>query len=283
MRLLTVHQTVLAVLALASTFCLSLVTSSDQVDAQIIDPGRGHEDGCDRPSGPPNSPSDVSEMGPVVMARYFGTTDAYQHGVLGDALEAEGLLVRYDDGERVICDTVLAGPERVFEDTAPRLADLNRDGINEVIAVASHQSFGARLEVYGYPGIGQDFQLLSHTPYIGTAFRWLAPVGVADFDEDGRPDIAYVETPHLGKKLKIVTPDGSKLVEVASSIGFSNHRIGEAFISGGVRDCGDGPEIVLADGAWARVVAVRMEAAELVSRDIHEFETFQSFETALQC
>ncbi|MEM7044907.1 MAG: VCBS repeat-containing protein, partial [Pseudomonadota bacterium] len=193
------------------------------------------------------------------------------------------VLVRYDNGERVICDTVLAGPERVFEDTAPRLADMNGDGVNEVIAVACHQSFGARREHYGYTGLGQDFQLLSHTPYIGTAFRWLAPVGVADFDDDGRLDIAYVETPHLGKTLKIVTPEGEELVEIASASGFSNHRIGERFISGGIRDCGDGPEIVLVDGAWRRVVAVRMEATELVSRDLDIFETHQDLETMLKC
>lgn len=217
------------------------------------------------------------------MARYFGVTEAYRHGVLGDALEAEGLLVRYDNGERVICDTVLAGPDRVFEDTMPRLADLNLDGVDEVIAVAAHRSLGARLEVYGYPEIGQDFQLLSHTPYIGTAFRWLAPVGAADFDDDGRPDIAYVETPHLGKTLRIVTPEGDQLVEIASAFGFSNHRIGDESIYGGVRDCGEGPEIVLADDAWRRVVAVRMEAGKLLSRDIQEFETSQSITTSLDC
>jgi len=255
----------------------------DRPDAQVLDSGRGHEDGCDRPSGPPNSPSALSEADPVMMARYFGATSDYGHGVLGDALEAEGLLVRYDDGERVICDTVLAGKDRVFEDTGPRLADLNGDGVNEVVAVASHQSFGARLELYGYPGQGQDFQLLSHTDYIGTAYRWLAPVGVADFNNDGSEDIAYIETPHLGKQLKIVTPNGKKLVEIASAPGFSNHRIGEDFISGGVRDCGEGPEIVLANGAWSHVVAVRMEAGKLVSRDVGEFETYQSFETALGC
>ena len=261
---------------------LSLVLPG-RTEAQILDSARNHEDGCDRPPGPPNSPSVFSDDGPVVMARYFGATASYEHGVLGDALEAEGLMVRYDNGERVICDTVSAGPGRVFEDISPRLADMDDDGVAEVIAVASHQDFGARLELYGYPALGQDFQLLAHTPYIGTAFRWLAPVGVADFDRDGRTDIAYVETPHLGKLLKIVTPEGNQLVEIASASSFSNHRIGEPFISGGVRDCGGAPEMVLADRGWHRVVAVRLEAGTFRSRDLGPFESRENLDTKLRC
>jgi len=280
---LSLHQVHVAVLAVFLTMSLWLLAAPNRTEAEVLFSERGHEDGCDRPPGPPGNPSDLSDVGPVVMARYFGVTEDYGHGVLGDALEARGLLVRYDNGVRVICDSVLAGPGRVFEDTAPRLADLDGDGVNEVIAVASHQDFGARLELYGYPGLEQDFQLLAHTPYIGTAFRWLAPIGVADFDGDGQRDIAYVETPHLGKVLKIVTPDGGELVEVASTSGFSNHRIGEPFISGGVRDCGDGPEMVLADRGWRRVVAIRIEAGAFLSRDIGKIESRRSFEDALRC
>ncbi|MEM1401093.1 MAG: VCBS repeat-containing protein, partial [Pseudomonadota bacterium] len=215
-----------------------LAALGDQPMAQVLDAARGHEDGCDRPEGPPFSPIATSENGPVVEARYFEPTRDYGHGVLGDAIESEGLVVRYDDGERVVCDSVLAGPGRVFEDVGPRLADINGDGVNEVIAVAAEERSGARLELYGYPGPGQDFQLLAATPYIGTAFRWLAPIGAADFDGDGRVEIAYVETPHLGKTIRIVAWEGDQLVTIASGAGFSNHRIGEEFISGGVRDCG---------------------------------------------
>ena len=280
---MSLHRTFLGTVVVAWTSCLGLIVAAAPLEAQVLDSGPVHEDGCDRPSGPPNSSPTLSKAGPVIMARYFGVTEDYGHGVLGDALEAKGLLVRYDNGDRVICDTVLAGADRVFEDTSPRLADLNGDGVNEVVAVASHQSLGARLEVYGYPGPGQDFQLQSHTAYIGKAYRWLAPVGVADVNGDGQKDIAYVQTPHLGKQLKIVTPRDDKLVEIAAASGFSNHRIGEAFISGGIRDCGDGPEIILADKNWRRLVAVRMEASKLLSRDLGELRSQESFKTALAC
>jgi len=247
----------------------------------VLDEARGPQDGCDRPASPPHSDSVHSTVGPVIMARYFGATTDYSHGVLGDSIEATGLLVRYDTGDRVVCDTVLAGNARVFEDTSPRLVDIDGDGINEVIAVSSHQRLGARLELYGYPGPTQDFQLLASTPYIGQAFRWLAPAGAADFDGDGILDIAYVETPHLGKLLKIVRLKDSELVTFAQAAGFSNHRIGDPEIWGGVRDCSDTPEIILADRNFSQIVAVRLKDGELLSRPLAPLTSFDRFADAL--
>lgn len=39
--------------------------------------------------------------------------------------------------------------------------------------------------------------------------------------------------------------------------GLTNHRIGEDVISGGLRDCGQGPELVLASSDWTRLMRVR--------------------------
>lgn len=261
----------------------ALALIAGPVAAQVLDAGRGHEDGCDRPAPPPFSETVISANGPVVATRYFGATSAYPHGVLGDAVEATGLLVRYDDGERVICDTVEAGPDRVFEDTKPRLVDLDADGMNEVIAVASHANQGARLEVYGYPGPGQDFQLLAHTPYIGTRFRWLAPVGAADLDGDGHMEIAYVDRPHLAKTLRIWRYQDRTLTEIAVQQGFSNHQIGWPFIAGGMRDCGAGPEIVLATANYFRVMAARLRNGIVVTRDLGAYVSPDSLEHALTC
>ncbi len=251
--------------------------------AQVLDAGRGPEDGCDRPAPPPFSEVVTSETGPVVAARYFGATTVYGHGVLGDGVEGEGLLVRYDAGDRVICDTVEAGPDRVFEDTSPRLADLDGDGVNEVIAVASHASFGARLEVYGYPELGQDFQLLAHTPYIGTSFRWLAPLGAADLDGDGHMEIAFIDRPHLAKTLRIWRYRDGGLEEVTAQQGFSNHKIGWPFISGGIRDCGAGPEMILATGNWFRVIAARLQGDVVTVRDLSAFTGPDSLDAAMVC
>ncbi|HDR29212.1 hypothetical protein [Rhodovulum sp.] len=102
----------------------------------------------------------------VVSARYDQPTTRYDHGVLGDAVEWGTLELRLADG--TIRRVVL--PEtRAFEDTAPRLADLDSDGAPEVIVVESDLALGARLSIYGENG------LIAATPFIGTRHRWLAP------------------------------------------------------------------------------------------------------------
>ena len=264
----------------AAALCALLASS---VEAQVLDKGRGQGDGCDQPAPPPYSETAQSDIGPVVTARYFGQTEVYPHGVLGDRVEALGLVVQYDDGTRVICDSVEAGEARVFEDTTPRLADLDSDGVNEVIAVASHANLGARIEVYGYPGPGQGLRLLAHTPYIGTSFRWLAPVGAADLDGDGYVEIAFVARPHLAKTLRIWRYRNGMLTEVVSQQGYSNHKIGWPFIAGGVRDCGAGPEMVLATGNWFRVMAARLKNGVVTVRDIGAFTGPDSLNSAMDC
>ena len=251
--------------------------------AQVLDDGRGFEDGCDRPAPPPFSKIVTSDQGPVGAARYFDATTAYGHAVLGDGVEASGLLVRYDDGVHVICDTVTAGSDRVFEDTSPRLADLAGDGLNEVLAVASHAKQGARLEIYGYPGPGQDFQLRAATPYIGTPFRWLAPVGAADLDGDGHVELAYVARPHLARTLRIWRYIDGSLTQIATQPGFTNHKIGWPFIAGGLRDCGTGPELILATADWSSLVAVRLQSGRITSRDLGPFEDAENMADSMVC
>ncbi len=111
-----------------------------------------------------------------MAVRYDAPTDRYPHGVLGDELEWGALILELDSGTRVL----RLPANRVFEDTAPRLVDLEGDGAPEVVVVESDASAGARLAVYDADG------LVAATPFIGTRFRWLAPVGAADLDGDGR-------------------------------------------------------------------------------------------------
>jgi FG-GAP-like repeat len=150
-----------------------------------------------------------------------GPTNRYGHAVLGDDLEASRLVVETVGGNRFQLDL----PEtRVFEDLEPRLADVTGDGDDEIIVVETDAVQGAALAVYGIRGGG--LARIAATPFLGQANRWLNPVGVGDFDGDGRPDIALVATPHIGGKLRLYRLEGAVLRRFAEFSGVSTHRIG---------------------------------------------------------
>ena len=176
--------------------------------------------------------SDVSQSGGdgIVKAMLSCATSRYAHAVLGDAIEAGCLIVEDEAGLVFQLDL----PEnQVFEDLIPRIADVNSDGQNDVVLVRSEARAGAALAVYTLSRAASDKRLteLVATPPIGTAFRWLAPVGIADFNNDGVQDVAYVQTPHIGGILRVWSIIDGEFQEIMQSSGYSNHRIGDTRVS----------------------------------------------------
>ena len=210
-------------------------------------------------------------------AWYSDPTERYDHGVLGDAIEWGALVLRTGGAKH----RVVLPDDRVFEDIAPRLKDIDGDGRPEIVVVESQQDTGAQLAIYALRG--GALTKIAATPHIGQSNRWLAPFAVADLDGDGVTEIAYIDRPHLAKTLRIWRYMGGSLREVVAARGLTNHRIGEDFISGGVRDCGDGPELVTADAGWRRLVATRFDGTSLAFADIGAFRGQASFAAALAC
>ena len=214
----------------------------------------------------------------IANAWYDGATDRYAHGVLGDAIEPSSLSVTDSDGCTV---TAELNKEHVFEDLAPRLANLDGKPGTEIVTIRSHQNYGAQIAVYQLTD--NKLEVLASTPYIGTANRWLAPVGIADFNNDGDMDIAFVDRPHLAKVLRVWSFRDNELVQIANKSGYSNHKIGEDFISGGIKDCGDTVSMITADARWRRIMETKMQNNELVSEDIGAFTGTDSLTQATLC
>ncbi|MEM6728214.1 MAG: VCBS repeat-containing protein [Pseudomonadota bacterium] len=218
----------------------------------------------------------------LASARYTEPTDRYPHGVLGDPSEYLTLEVTLSDGtrQRVTWDRPM-----VFEDTAPRLVEIDGLPGPELLTVQSHERLGAQFQVYGMRG-GRVAPIVSN-PFIGTRFRWLGIVGAGDLDGDGAVEIAYVDRPHLAKTLRVWrivdAGEGFEAVEIASLSGVTNHRIGETDIAGGIRECGGGPEMIVADAGWRDVLAVRFANTDLVAEPLGPHRGRGSFETALRC
>ncbi len=198
----------------------------------------------------------------IVSADYVEPTTRYGHGILGDAVEYGALEMRLRDGRTLR----LTLPETsVFEDLEPRLFDLDGDGAPEVVTIESSLTKGARLAIYGEEG------LITATPHIGRTHRWLAPLGAADLDGDGKMELAYIDRPHLARILRIWRFDNGQLVHLLDTPGLTNHRIGQDYISGGIRECGTMPEILTVNADWSRIVATTFDGKSAKSRDLGPF------------
>lgn len=209
----------------------------------------------------------------ITAAEFGAPTDRYAHGVLGDAIEWGSLTLSTADGRRL---TLTLPQTRVFEDLAPRVIT-TMEGRTLAMVVETDMDLGARLSLYDEEG------LFAATPYIGSSNRWLAPIGAADLDGDGQLEIAYVDRPHLAKTIRIWRLQGRELVSVAALPGYTNHRIGEDTIAGGMRTCAGGPEMIVADAAWRDVVALRWNGRDFSVQSVEKHRGRSSFARALRC
>ncbi|MEM7059736.1 MAG: VCBS repeat-containing protein [Pseudomonadota bacterium] len=211
-------------------------------------------------------------------AAYFGETREYRHAVLGDDVEWKGLYSTWtgDDGE-IVEGRFTLPKDMVFEDVAPRCGDFNDDGVPDPVTIVSDAQNGARVMIF------VKGEIYAQNPPIGTGNRWLAPVGIADFNGDGGLDLAYVDRPHIFGMLRLWSVAEGRLEQIAELRGFSNHRIGEDFITGGVRDCGQGPEIVVPNDRWNTLMAVRYDDGGLTAVPIADQVTPAAVHNALKC
>lgn len=216
-----------------------------------------------------------SALADVVSARYDAPTTRYDHSILGDAVEWGSLVMNIANGQTV---TITLPQTHVFEDVAPRIIDINADGVSEVMVVETAMTQGARLAIYD--GLGD---LMAATPYIGQTHRWLAPIGAADLDGDGHVEVAYIDRPHLAKKLRVWRFIAGELVPVADLAGLTNHRIGEADIGGGMRICASDIAMITASADWANVMATRLDKDMLTTSVVGPHTGRASLSAAMMC
>ena len=227
----------------------------------------------------------------ILSAEYADPTTRYAHGILGDAVEWGMLRIKVGaqvgdgtglfTGSRSFTYEIDLPEDRVFEDLAPRLWDVTGDGNPEVVVILSRLDLGAALVILGLQD-GRPVQIAS-TPHIGRPNRWLAPFAAGDFDGDGHIEIAYIDRPHLAKSLRIWRYADGDFREIAFLDGLTNHKIGQDFIQGGLRDCGDGPRLITANANWTQIMATQLTTTTITTTPIAAFQGPPSLTAALQC
>jgi hypothetical protein len=192
-------------------------------------------------------------------------TRRYPHGALGSPVHAGSVhaQVKARSGGWQIVELTLP-LNRVYEDRVPRIVDLDRDGREEILLIEADALRGASLVVLGIDPTQDKPRLveLARGPYAGSTFRWLNPVGVADFDGDGQLDLATVTTPHIGGVLQLLHFRPPALVPFARALDVSNHRMGalEQDLAVIVMQPDQRPTIVLPDMTRRALHALRWDA-----------------------
>lgn len=197
----------------------------------------------------------------IAWAWLGSPTLRYPHKALGSATHAGTLHVLLA-GDAKPKERVYNLPlHKVFEDLTARLVDLDGDGRDEIIVIESDAARGSATVVLGQRA--NSIVELARSPYAGSTFLWLNPVGVADFDGDGQLDIASVITPHIGGTLTLYHYKPPKLEPFARTMDTSNHRMGdpEQDLAVIVELPGVRPTIIVPDMGLKALHALRWEAS----------------------
>ena len=161
----------------------------------------GFIDATDRPKLPEGALPDGridTGMHDIARAWLAEPTDRYDHGILGDKIEAGSLAIETRDGKQHV---LRLKNDAVFEDLAPRIVDLDGDGHDEIVVVKSYLKRGSALAVIA--ARKGRYEIVAETPPLGGPHRWLDPAGIADFSGSGRREIALVRQPHAIGQLEL--------------------------------------------------------------------------------
>lgn len=175
----------------------------------------------ERPEGALPDSRVATGSGDIARAWLAEPTDRYDHGILGDKLEAAALVIDRRDGAH---QTLKLGADAVFEDLEPRIADLDGDGRDEIVVVKSSLRLGSSLAVIALRR--NRYEIAAETPALGAPHRWLDPAGIADFLGNGGKQIALVRQPHVVGMLELWEYDGKRLRQLATLGDASNHVAG---------------------------------------------------------
>ncbi len=147
-------------------------------------------------------------------------TSRYQHGVLGDAIEAAGITLITTTPSPQIIRTIEIPSPWVIEGIAPIWMDLNGDSERELIVTLSSHTDGGKIVVYH-----EDGTIAAEGPGIGRGFRWRNQMAVARYGPNGEIELSAVKTPHIGGTVEFFRWTENRLDLVASIPGFTSHVI----------------------------------------------------------
>jgi hypothetical protein len=187
------------------------------------------------------------------------STDEYDHGVLGDSLEARSVSWIEVSSEFKELRRVEPPGGEVIEGIRPLLGDLDGDGRLETIVTLSDYTGGAR-----YAVLSPEGEFIGESSPIGQGYRWRHQIAVAPFGPEGQLELVGVRTPHIGGVVEYFQLVGDELVQVAQLTGLTSHKIGSRNLDMAIAGDLDGEgsiELLLPDPSFENLGAVRRTIA----------------------
>jgi len=148
-------------------------------------------------------------------------TNRYAHAVVGDEIEASAITLIETSPELRIVQTISINEPDVIEGISPIWADIDNDGVHDIIVTLSNSQTGARIVAYR-----EDGTLLAESEPIGRGNRWRHQLAVAGFELNKPPLLVDIRTPHIGGIVEFFQYNNGKLESVKEIMGFSTHSIG---------------------------------------------------------
>lgn len=185
-------------------------------------------------------------------------TTRYDHGVLGDDLEAGSVTVVATRPEPVVVLRIDLVGDDVVEGIAPVWTDLSGDGKREIILTVSNAEKGSQAVVFN-----EDGTPLAGGPFVGQAKRWRHVVAVGRLGPEDELELVDVLTPHIGGVAEFYRLAGPRLEIVAELPGFRSHPEGSRNLDGAAIGEFDGDgrlELLSADESRRNLVAVQHTA-----------------------
>ena len=150
-------------------------------------------------------------------------SDQYQHGILGDVLEASSVTIVQLSDQPTVINKFSVPADWVIESILPIWSDWDGDGEREIVLTLSNSTSGSKLVLYDENG-----NVLAESLPIGKGFRWRHALDIASFGENGQRLLVDVKTPHIGGVVSFYSWDkGKKVLKTEATLpGYSTHDIG---------------------------------------------------------
>ena len=160
----------------------------------------------------------------TIQAAWFSDpVQRYRHLAFATEYEPESLVISTADHKAY---KLKLPDDSVFEDREPRIVDI--DGVDMVIAVRTYLKKGAALALVAI--VNNEIKIVAETPPIGMPFKWLNPIGPANFTGDGILQIALVRTPHIDGELQLWTARNGAMIQTISVDDVCNHALRSPFL-----------------------------------------------------